>query len=179
MISLPRSLKRLSATEILMALAAIAVIWALCSYSGSKMMDGMSVPQQQASAGSAISSSSVSAAAPLGSTSHASVSGISTPAGLPSSCSKKSIDDPSSLLPRDQNSKWAELNPQGSGDLENVNLLTAGSLTGLNTVGSSLRNANLQLRSEPANPQMNVGPWNNTTMEPDVRARPFEIGSGL
>ena len=42
----------------------------------------------------------------------------------------------------------------------------------------SLRNANLQVRSEPANPQLNVGPWNNTTMEPDTMRVPLEIGQG-
>jgi len=45
-------------------------------------------------------------------------------------------------------------------------------------VSSSLRNANLQLRSEPANPQQDVGPWNNTTISPDINRRPLEIGSG-
>ena len=52
----------------------------------------------------------------------------------------------------------------GSGDLKNVSLLKAGYHIGINTVGQSLRNANLQLRSEPANPQLNVGPWNQTTI---------------
>ena len=95
---------------------------------------------------------------------------------LPSSCSQQPVDDPSQLLPSDQNSKWAQLNPQGSGDLQNVNLLQAGASMGINTVGTSLRNANLQLRSEPANPQLNVGPWMNSTIEPDSRSQQFEIG---
>ena len=68
------------------------------------------------------------------------------------------------------------MNPRGNGDLLNVSLLEAGHHIGINTVGQSLRNANLQLRSEPANPQMNIGPWNNTTMGPDVSRRPLEIG---
>jgi len=88
----------------------------------------------------------------------------------------KQLDDPSMLLPNDSNSQWASVNPQGDGMLKNVNLLQAGSLVGINTVGSSLRNANLQLRSEPPNPQGNVGPWNNTTIEPDFVRKPLEIG---
>jgi hypothetical protein len=41
-----------------------------------------------------------------------------------------------------------------------------------------LRNANLQIRSEPPNPQMTVGPWNQSTIEPDFMRPPLEIGSG-
>ena len=87
-------------------------------------------------------------------------------------------EEPSTLLPNDSNSQWASLNPQGGGMLKNINLLQAGSLVGINTVGSSLRNANLQVRSEPPNPQGNVGPWNHSTIEPDFVRKPLEIGSG-
>lgn len=87
-----------------------------------------------------------------------------------------SADD---LLPKDAaNSKWAQLNPAGSGDIHDQNYLTAGYHIGVNTVGQSLRNANLQLRSEPANPQVAVSPWLLSTIEPDLRARQLEIGSG-
>ena len=160
--------------------AAAALLWALCTYSSSKNMDGnTNITELQKKAGAAITNTPpAQAAGPLGTNEQpASVSGISSPSSLPAGCSSNSVDDPKSLLPNDQNSKWAALNPQGSGDLQNVNLLQSGSLTGINTVGSSLRNANLQLRSEPANPQLNVGPWNNTTIDADVRAQTFEIGS--
>jgi hypothetical protein len=85
--------------------------------------------------------------------------------------------DPSELLPRDINSQWAQLNPAGSADFKNVNLLKAGSLIGIDTIGSSLRNANLQERSEPPNPTTSVSPWLNTTIEPDLMRLPLEIGS--
>lgn len=89
------------------------------------------------------------------------------------------LDDPSMLLPNDTNSQWASVNPQGGGMLKGVNLLQAGSLIGINTVGSTMRNANLQVRSEPPNPQGNVGPWMNSTIEPDVHRQPLEIGCKL
>jgi hypothetical protein len=72
------------------------------------------------------------------------------------------------LLPIDANSKWAELNPQCAGDLQDQNYLTAGYHIGINTVGQSLRNANLQLRYEPPNPQLPVSPWMISTIEPDA-----------
>jgi hypothetical protein len=80
------------------------------------------------------------------------------------------------LLPKDAaNSKWAQSNPAGQGDVKDQNFLTAGYLIGINTVGQTLRNANLQLRSEPANPQYKVSPWQQSTIEPDINRRPLEI----
>ena len=83
------------------------------------------------------------------------------------------------LLPVDSgNSKWGEINPSGSGLLLDQNFLTSGYHIGINTIGQSLRNANLQLRSEPPNPQIPVSPWGISTIEPDIRTTAFEIGSG-
>jgi hypothetical protein len=110
---------------------------------------------------------------------YASAQGVSTSnQGLPPSCSRAPVSDPSELLPKDTNSQWAQLNPTGSGDLQNVNLLRSGYHMGIDTIGNSLRNANQQIRSEPANPQLNVGPWNNTTISPDTMRVPLEIGQG-
>ena len=84
----------------------------------------------------------------------------------------------SDLLPMDAaNSKWAQINPAGSGMLGDQNFLTAGYHLGINTIGQSLRNANLQLRSEPPNPQVAVSPWGISTIEPDIRTTTLEIGS--
>lgn len=98
--------------------------------------------------------------------------------GLPPSFPRQQVVNPDELLPKDENSQWAQLNPRGNGELNNVNLLQAGYLYGINTVGSSLRNANLQLRSEPPNPQVQVSPWLNTTIEPDLMRVPLELGVG-
>ena len=82
------------------------------------------------------------------------------------------------LLPKDAaDSKWARINPSGGGNIGDQNYLTAGYHVGINTVGQSLRNANLQLRSEIPNPQNAVGPWMISTIEPDLRQNTLEIGS--
>lgn len=73
------------------------------------------------------------------------------------------------LLPLDANSRWAELNPQCPGDLQDQNYLTAGYHIGINTTGQSMRNANLQLRAEPPNPQYQVSPWMISTIQPDTK----------
>ena len=88
------------------------------------------------------------------------------------------IQNPADLLPKDTNSQWAELNPSGKGDLANINLLKAGYHIGIDTIGQSLRNSNLQIRSEPPNPQMDVSIWNKSTIEPNFMQVPLEIGQG-
>jgi len=97
--------------------------------------------------------------------------------GLPPSCNSDT-QNPADLLPKDSNSQWAHLNPAGKGDLANINLLKAGYHIGIDTVGQTLRNANLQIRSEPPNPQINVGPWNLSTIESDFMRPPLELGQG-
>ena len=97
--------------------------------------------------------------------------------GLPPSCAKQQVVDPKELLPRDNNSEFSKLNPSGAGDLMNVSLLKAGHHIGINTVGQSLRNANLQLRSEPPNPKIaGITPWGNSTITADEWRRDFEVG---
>ena len=98
--------------------------------------------------------------------------------GIPANCSNKLTTNPSDLLPKDTNNQWGALNPSGSGDLSNINLLNAGHHMGIDTVGTSLRNANLQVRSEPPNPQTQVSPWGNSTISPDLMRVPLELGCG-
>ena len=107
---------------------------------------------------------------------YATVGPSSNNHGLPPSCQGAPVADPSELLPKDQNNEWARLNPNGDNDLKNVNLLKAGFHHGIDTIGSSLRNANLQLRSEPPNPVDKVSPWMNSTIEPDLMRTPLELG---
>jgi len=95
---------------------------------------------------------------------------------LPNDCYPKDQLTPTDLLPQDPNSKWAQVNPNGQGDLADQNFLNAGYHIGINTVGQTLRNANMQLRSEPPNPQVKVAPWLQSTIEPDCNRRPMEIG---
>lgn len=98
-----------------------------------------------------------------------------TTGAVPKDCFPKDQLAPQDLLPTDTNSTWAQVNPAGQGNIGDNNLLTAGHHVGINTVGQTLRNANLQLRSEPPNPQMKVSPWMQSTIEPDSNRRPMEI----
>ena len=95
----------------------------------------------------------------------------------PTDCFPKDKLTPSDLLPADSDSTWAKVNPTGQGKLSDKNFLDAGFHVGINTVGQTLRNANLQIRSEPANPQVKVSPWLQSTIAPDTNRKPMEIGS--
>ena len=105
-----------------------------------------------------------------------SVKGLSR---TPSTCYPQPALKPEDLLPAQESRAIKEFNiaqPIADGILADVNLLDAGSHIGINSVGQSLRNANRQVRSEPPNPQVNVSPWMNTTIGPDLPRRPLEIG---
>ena len=95
---------------------------------------------------------------------------------VPSDCFPKDRLTADDLLPKDAaNLKWSMVNGAGQGSLSDVNLLSAGHQIGVSTIAGTLRNANLQLRSEPPNPQGLVSPWMQSTIVPDVMRRPLEI----
>lgn len=91
-----------------------------------------------------------------------------------------SIANPNELLPTDTNSQWAALNPvnMNQGSILNGDMLQAGHHIGLDTIGQTLKNPNLQLRSDPIIPKQEVGPWNQSTYEPDYGRIPLEVGYG-
>lgn len=98
--------------------------------------------------------------------------------GMSDSQNKQSMQNPADLLPKDKNSEWSYLNPSGAGALNDVNFLKAGYHLGINTLSHTRRNGNQQLRSEPPNPQIPTGPWNQPTITPDTIRPAFEIGQG-
>jgi len=80
------------------------------------------------------------------------------------------------LLPNENGfASWGDAAPENNA-LEGRNFLESGHHFGINTVGQSLRNANLQLRSDPTIPQVDVGPWMQSTIDQDTNKRQFEIG---
>jgi hypothetical protein len=95
----------------------------------------------------------------------------------PQNCYPKKQLKASELLPNDPNSQWVQANPMAPGSIMDKNFLNAGYQIGVDTIGQSLRNASHDLRSSPPNPQAQVGPWNQSTIEPDVNRKPLEIGS--
>lgn len=140
---------------------------ALYSYSGAKTMrvDAMSTGEAPSENVPTVSSSApIETASPI-----PQVSGGYT---------AQSVAAPQDLLPIDQNSQWAALNPVAQGNIAAPDLLQAGYHIGLDTIGQTLRNANLQERSDPIIAKSSVGPWNQSTIEPDLGRVPLEVGVG-
>ena len=144
----------------------LTLTWLLLSYSDAKSMslDGMDTGYGTSVQTVSMSESGSSNAAPSAST------GASAPAGA--------VASPNDLLPADQNSEWAALNPvnMSQGNIIAGDMLQAGYHIGLDTIGQTMKNANLQLRSDPIIPKQNVGPWNQSTYEPDYARVPLEVG---
>lgn len=85
---------------------------------------------------------------------------------------------PQDLLPiSDEVRRFTET--PADADKDGKNFLSAGYNVGVNTVSSSLKNANLQIRSDPFIPRTETGPWNQSTiMSSDLTNRKqFEIGT--
>ena len=79
------------------------------------------------------------------------------------------------LLPKGQiGASWAAVNPSGMGDIKGQNFLDAGYHTNtvIAGVAQTNRNASWDIRSEQPNPQAQVGPFLNTTIE----SNPFKRG---
>ena len=85
---------------------------------------------------------------------------------------------PEDLLPTSAATEFEQEFPTGQGDEKDKNFLIAGFNIGINTVGSSLKNANLQLRSDPYIPRKSTL-WNDSSiMSSDLTNRQvLEIGS--
>lgn len=167
---------------ILLISVAVYVIYLIYNYVSGKSSSGaerMTADMNKAYKGS--SGSGPVPANPSGQNEvFSSVNGVQSSIVQPvAGCSSPNMTNPSDLLPSSSpNSQWSELNPSGKGELSNINFLKAGYHIGIDTIGQSLRNANLQLRSEPPNPQLNTGIWNQSTITPDFIRPPLEIGNG-
>ena len=175
---------------ILVIIVVLFIIWALMSYSSSKgmVMDNMYSSDSSYSANYGSDGSIPTPQMPTAAIQAraSSTTATSTPTPAPSTTATPSasgyalapVANPSDLLPKDKNSQWAALNPVNNQNPIVVDLLQAGNLIGLDTIGQTLKNANLQLRSDPIIVKQNVGPWNQSTFEADLGRVPLELGCG-
>jgi hypothetical protein len=144
----------------------LILAWGLWSYSGAKTLKVDSMDTGSSSVVPTVPQS-IPPISPSIAPSSTSTSGYSMQA----------TTNPQDLLPQDQNSQWAALNPVSQGNIAAPDLLQAGYHIGLDTIGQTLKNANLQERSDPIIPKTNIGPWNQSTIEPDLGRVPLEVGA--
>jgi hypothetical protein len=157
--------------KVLILVALLILGYALFSYGGSKSMirDNLETGTEQAT-GADPSQQSVQVAKPS--------APVDERKQLAGGYSQQAVATPGDLLPVDQNNQWSALNPVGmnQGNVQMPDLLQAGYHIGLDTIGQTLRNANQQLRSDPVIPKVDVGPWWQSTIEPDLGRTPLELG---
>lgn len=160
--------------ELMIGVVIVLIGVALVSYSNSKSfsLDNYDDGYNTAAATNSYSQQTNSLSVP-----HSSTKGKSASSGNAAGYEMRPVNSPSDLLPSDSNSEWAELNPSMNAGAT-PDLLQAGYHIGLDTIGQTLKNANLQLRSDPIIPKSDIGPWNQSTFEPDLGRVPLEIGYG-
>lgn len=162
--------------RILILVIFLILAWGMFSYAGSKnsSLDNMT---------SGFLSKSQDEPSPMEDDYAASYAEVESASQIPTSnggYTLQPVVNPDELLPKDENSQWAALNPNtmNQGDIMMPDLLQAGYHIGLDTIGQTLRNANYQLRSDPIITKKNIGPWMQSTIEPDLGRVPLEIGQG-
>jgi hypothetical protein len=160
-----------------LAIVVAIVAYSLMNYSSAKglVLDAMSTSNVQPNDKSAMIAG-VQAAKPA--SYDGTESSVAASTGNNSGYQQKDTLTPESLLPSDKNSEFATLNPSNQGNVDMPDMLQAGAAIGVDTIGQTLRNANLQLRSDPVIKKEQVGPWNHSTVEPDMARVPLELGCG-
>ena len=78
----------------------------------------------------------------------------------------------SDYLPRETNDSWFATDfSQAKNKDCNENLIDTNYVIGVNTVGSTLKNATYDLRGTESCPKYTVCPWNNSSIEPDYNLK--------
>ena len=92
--------------------------------------------------------------------------------GSNQNCEPEDLFDVDKYLPQEVNDDWFDVMPEPI-SVKNRHLINITKPIGINTIGTSLKNANYDLRAAPANPKMTVSPWLQSSIEPDVNLKPL------
>jgi len=74
------------------------------------------------------------------------------------------------FLPKSMNKDWFEVLPEAI-SAKNRHLINVSNPIGINTIGTSLRNASWDIRGTPTCPKFVVAPWLQSTIEPDTNMK--------
>ena len=77
------------------------------------------------------------------------------------------LDD---LLPQEVHSDWFEVMPEPI-SVKNRHLINVSKPIGINTIGTSQKNASWDLRGSPPCPKFVVSPWLQSSIEPDTNIK--------
>jgi hypothetical protein len=74
------------------------------------------------------------------------------------------------MLPKEKHKDWFD-DPYESTSVKNTHLINIYRPIGINTIQTTLKNANRQLRADPACPKYAISPFLNSSVEPDTNIR--------
>jgi hypothetical protein len=87
-------------------------------------------------------------------------------------CSPDDLFDVDKYLPQEVNDDWFEVQPEPI-SVKNRHLINITKPIGVNTIGTSKKNASYDLRASPACPKYVVSPWLQSSIEPDTNLKPI------
>lgn len=92
--------------------------------------------------------------------------------GSNQNCEPEDLFDVDKYLPQEVNDDWFEVQPEPI-SVKNRHLINITKPIGINTIGTSLRNASYDVRGVPSNPRFVVSPWLQSSIEPDTNLKPL------
>lgn len=92
--------------------------------------------------------------------------------GSNQNCEPEDLFDVDKYLPQEVNDDWFEVQPEPI-SVKNRHLINITKPIGINTIGTSLRNASYDVRGVPSSPKFAVSPWLNSSIEPDTNLKPL------
>lgn len=92
--------------------------------------------------------------------------------GSNQNCEPEDLFDVDKYLPQEVNDDWFEVQPEPV-SVKNRHLINITKPIGINTIGTSKKNASWDLRGNPACPKYVVSPWLQSSIEPDTNLKPL------
>lgn len=91
-------------------------------------------------------------------------------AGLKKKQSPEELFKVDELLPQEVNKNWFEVMPEPI-KVKNRHLINVTRPVGVNTIGTSLKNASYDIRGTPPCPKFVLSPWLQSSIEPDINIK--------
>lgn len=95
-----------------------------------------------------------------------------TVCGSNQNCEPADLFDVDKYLPQEVNDDFFEVIPEPI-SVKNRHLINISQPIGINTIGTSLKNASWDIRGAPSCPKYVVSPWLQSSIEPDVNLKPL------
>jgi len=92
--------------------------------------------------------------------------------GSNQNCDPEDLFNNEHYLPQEVNDDWFEVAPEPI-SVKNRHLINITKPIGINTIGSSLKNASYDIRGTPMCPKFVVSPWLGSSIEPDNNLKPL------